>query len=282
MSLGLLVGCGLGDRAARAERVIDSVDLLAADGPAAGTLAVSIRLLEAPVNIPVQAGTFDGPPIDMVVDVDAERAALGPAGDPQQIFDGLVIFGRRLAAAEGDARPWMKLDLEGLADGDSKVNFEQLAPEALRNALNPSFVVDLIAGALSGSVDKVGPDDVGGTPTTRYDGNFDIEKAVEDTRRTRYPEREREALYDELKLLGMSGRVFPGSVWLDAEGKPRRFQVGVRVSPRKGFVLELGLDLTFLARATELVPPSPSDLELLETDSLGGYLYAVTPTLAGQ
>lgn len=275
-------GCGLGDRAARAERLIDSVDLLAEAGTAVGSVVVTLTLLEAPpaAEGAVRGGSFAGQPSDVIVDVAGRRAALGPADAPTHLFDGLVAYGRRLDAAEGDARPWMKVDLEEVTEGS--VSAERLAPEAIRNALNPSFLVDLIAGALSGSVEEVGSKDLRGERTTRYDANFDVDKTLHDTRRRRYPEREREALDDVLKLLDVSGRVFPGSVWLDAQGRPRRFQVGLRVSPQPGFVLELRLDLELHSVGGAVMPGRPTDLELLETDSLGAYLFAVTPMLAGR
>lgn len=292
--IGLLAGCGLGDKAHVAEQIIDSVARLEQVGPAQGTLVVTLKLIEVPAaaeafaaggGLPggaggAPAGSFAGAPIVVTVDLEHQRAALGGADQPDQIFDRLVGYGRRVEAAEGDARPWMKVDLADLAEGDSKVNFTRLSPDALRNALNPSFVVDLIAGALSGSVERMkGTETVAGTPTTKYEANFDIEKAVGDTRRDRYPEDDREAVYELLDLLTVSGRVFPGAVWLDGEGMPRQFQIGLRVSPRKGFVLEIGLELVFESFGAEGVPPNPTDLELLETDSVAGYLQAVTPAV---
>ena len=292
VALGLVGGCGLGDNAQVAEALIDSVDQFEQAGPAQGTLGLAVQVIEVPAAAEAFAlggapgdgggagGLYDGAPIAVTVDLAHQRSALGPADKRVQIFDGLVDYGRRVGAAEGDARPWMKVDLADLAKGDTKVTFTRLSPDALRNALNPSFVVDLIAGALSGSVEEMpGTETVAGTPTTKYEANFDIEKALEDTRRDRYAEDDREAIYDLLDLLTVSGRVFPGAVWLDEQGRPRRFQIGLRVSPRKGFVLEIGLDLVVESFVDDGVPPTPTDLELLETDSLGGFLQAVTPAL---
>lgn len=282
--LAVVAGCGLGDRAERAERVIDSVDLLDAAGPATGTMTVRLTVIEVPDALGgVPMLTVTGPTTDLAVDLRAQRAALGPLDAPEQIFDGLVTYGRRLDAQDGDARPWMKLDAAALPDGDGKVDVTLLAPEALRNALNPVLVLDLIAGALSGSVDLAEqPDTVADASTTRYDANFDIEKALEGTRRGRYPERDREAIYDELRLLNLSGRVFPGSVWLDEEGRPRRFRIDLRVSPQKGLTLALRLSIDLDRIGEGSVPKGPDDLELLETESLGAYLFAVTPLVAGR
>lgn len=292
--VGLLAGCGLGDKAQVADQIIDSVSRLEQAGPAHGNLVVALKLIELPVAAAAfgpaagspggeggaAGGSFAGAPIVVTVDLKHQRAALGAADQPALIFDGLLGYGRRLEAAEGDARPWMKVDLADLAEGDSKVNFTRLAPDALRNALNPSFVVDLIAGALSGSVEQMpGTETLAGTPTTKYEANFDIEKAVGDTRRDRYPEDDRDAAYELLDLLTVSGRVFPGAVWLDGEGRPRRFQIALRVSPQKGFVLEIGFDLMLERFGDEGVPANPTDLELLETDSLAGFLQAVTPAV---
>lgn len=288
---GLLTGCSLGDKAHLADRIIGGVDRLETAGPAQGTLAVSLRLVDMPVGaasfapggasppagLPGGASIL-GAPVPMTVDVARQRSTLGPPDDVQYLFDGLTGYGRRVEAAQGDARPWMKVDLAALEAGDSKVNFTRLPPEAVRNALNPSFVTDLIAGALTGSIKEStrSAEAVGGVATTRYDANFDIEKAVQDTRRDRYPERDRDALYEALDLLGFSGRVFPGTVWLDRDGVPRRFRIELRISPRKGFVFEVGLDLEIQSWGGAAVPRPPTDLELLETDSLGAYLQAVT------
>lgn len=293
---GLLAGCSLGDKARLADRIIGSVDRLETAGPAQGTLAVSLRLVDVPVGATSFAPGGASPPaelpggaansfsasIPMTVDVARQRSTLGAADDVQYLFDGLTGYGRRVDAAQGDARPWMKVDLAALEAGNSTVNFTRLPPEAVRNALNPSFVTDLIAGALTGSIEEsTGSEVVGGVDTTRYDANFDIEKAVQDTRRDRYPERDRDALYEALDLLGLSGRVFPGTVWLDRDGVPRRFRIELRISPRKGFVFEVGLDLEILSFGGHEVPRPPTDLELLETDSLGAYLQAVTRGRAG-
>ena len=291
LSATALLGCGLGDKAARADRVIDSVDRLEDRGTVGGTLTLRLAVVEVPAaagalaavpkgETPARPTTATTLPIAVAIDVAHQRAALGAADAPEQIFDGLVAYGQRTDAQDGDARPWMKVDLTELGDGIGDVDFAAVSPVAMRNALSPSFVVDLIAGALSGSVEQAGKTEVvAGAPTTRFDANFDVEKAVQDTRRDRYPEDDRDALYDTLDLLTVKGRVFPGAVWLDADGLPRRFQVALRVSPRKGFVFEIELDLVLDTLGTASVPASPTDLELLETDSLPEFLQAVTPAL---
>jgi len=278
--LGLVAGCGLGDKAHLASEIIGGVDHLENAGSAHGTLTLSLRLLD----VPAEAATFTraktgllGAPIAMAVNLAQKRATLGPADDPQFQFSGLTSYGRRVDAAQGDARPWMRIDLAALSAGDQKVNFTRLAPEAARNALNPTFLMDLIAGALTGSIKQIRASEViDGVTTTPYSANFDIEKVLHDTRRDRYPEDDRVAIEKELDLLGVSGRVFPGTVWLDRDGVPRRFRVGLRISPRRGFVFEVSVDLRISAFGVRGQPRLPSELEVLETDSLGIYLQAVT------
>ena len=173
----------------------------------------------------------------------------------------------------------LDLMLVGLGELGLAVLRELLAHERFRlRIFDPVPVRAVDLGPFYRTEDLQAPKQavVGGVTTTRYDANFDIDKTVRDTRRDRYRDKERDDLFKALDLLGLSGRVFPGTVWLDRDGLPRRFRIDLRISPRKGFVFEVGLDLQLHAFGGDEVPGTPTDLELLETDSLGSYLQAVT------
>ena len=77
-----LSACGLGDKQARAERIIDSVDAAYAKGAVSGTLAVAFEV----VGVPEAAGSAGAP---AAPDADAaDDDADGPVGDPTVPAEG--------------------------------------------------------------------------------------------------------------------------------------------------------------------------------------------------
>lgn len=285
--------CGLGDEAARADVIIDAMAAVADAGTAHGTLHVATRVVELPPSV-VALGGGDGSPggVQAAVDVDVPAAELevqvdfgdrrasltAPRSDePFQLFDGLVVFGRRRAASERDARPWMRVDTEDLDDGGGRLDVRQDHPSLAALAISPLLLVDLMAGPLSGSVDPAATEEVDGAATRRYDANFDIEKTLRRTRRSSYPETSRRAVEDLFDTLRVSGITHPGQVWVDGNGMPRRMVLRLRLRPQRGLEVDLvlRLDLRDIGAPVSLTMPSVD--ERLEVASVVQLLRAGMP-----
>jgi hypothetical protein len=275
--------CGLGDKDRMADAVIGSVDAAHRAGTARGTLTASMRIAELPGDVVVDdiAGAggdqaFETAPIPVEIDFTAGRAAL-VLERPFEIFDGLTIYGFRFGVGEREARPWVKVDLEASEDL-GELDLQEDPPVLLMNALSPVLIVDLIAGALTGSIDRAGTDEIDGLTITRYDANFDVDKTLRDTRREAYDEERRDAVDELFDALKVKGSVHAGQAWIDGEGLPRRFAITFPVEPRHGFVVdvELRLELEEFGGPVDIEPPS--DGELLEVGSLIALFRAVVPS----
>jgi len=281
-----LAACGLGDKERMADAVIGSVDQAHRAGTARGTLSASMRIAELPGDVAlgdVAGGgggqSFETTPLAVQIDFGTGRALLAYER-PFQIFDGLTIYGVRFEAGEREARPWVKIDMEASEDL-GELDPQQDPPVLLMNALSPVLLVDLVAGALTGSIERTGNDDIGGVAVTGYTANFDVEKTLRDTRRKAYDDDAREAVEDMFDALKIKGTVHEGEAWLDPAGLPRRFALTLPVEPRHGFVIdvELRLELTEFGGPVSIEPPS--DAELLEVGSLIGLFRSVIPSSGG-
>jgi len=301
-------GCGLGDRQHRADRIIDSVDVAFAAGSASGTFSTSMKFVRLPDGAGQVLGAIGGTQssseqkpasdpaqqlaqaqqqqmqreftVDLALDLRQTRAAVALHRDPAKpfaIFSNLVAYGRRWSAGPRDARPWVRVDANDLNEGD-ELDPTADAPSFFAFAINPVYLVDLIAGPLAGSVRERGTERVGGVATTRYSANFDIDKVLAHTRRKQFPEDTRKAFNDVLDVLAVSGRIHPGDVWIDAAGRPRRFSIRLKEEPIKHFVIEhtITLELTSFATGNALAVPSPR--ERVAVRSLVQYVRATIPS----
>jgi hypothetical protein len=298
-----ITGCGLGDRAARADGIIDSVDLAFAEGTATGTLSTSMRFVHLPDGagailgaVPAGADDDSSPvaqlakaqeaaaerPFEVAVTLDlpGDRAsvALGNHLDePFAVYDGLAAYGRRWSAGPRDARPWVRVDGADINEGD-EVDPTQDAPQLFAFAINPVRLVDLLAGPLAGSVRSVGTEQIGDVATTHYRANFDIDKVTKRTRRDRFDEDTRDAFDDLLDVLAVSGRVHPGEVWLDADGRPRQFTLRLKEEPIRHFVIEHTITLRIDAYGVDARPVVPSARERIDVRSVVQYLRSTIPS----
>jgi hypothetical protein len=222
-------------------------------------------------------GTFDG---QGELEFGAERgrlevdlAPLGLAGEGRTmvLLDGDVVYielGRRLPGLSD--RPWVRIDLDGLKDGQGD-NIEALRQ---LKANDPSAVLNALRG-VTGQVTEVGAEDVRGTPTTHYRATVDLNAAKEAS-----PESARDDLDEVVRQLGTER--LPVEAWVDAEGRLRRLRYTVDLAdladdaPAKGVgegrstatleLYEFGAPVTFQA-------PGPSEVtdlaELLGTGAAG-------------
>jgi hypothetical protein len=296
-----LAACGLGDKEGYADAIIDATERAFEAGTALGTLSVSMQVIEAPDGIASIGGTQLGGDMadaaqaqmmqesralvaEMTLDLDRDRAALTIPGvdTPFVLFDGMDAYGRRYDAGERDARPWVRVDLEDLDDGGSELSPTDDQPFIGAYAINPIALLDIAAGPLTGSIERVGEEEIDGVAVTRYDANFDIEKVLRDTRRGRWPEEKREALEDVLDVLAVRGTTHEGHVWLDADGNPRRFKLRLREEPIRKFLLDviIQLDLTDIGGTADVDVPTAQ--ERIEIGNVVQFLRSVVPSPTDQ
>lgn len=157
------------------------------------------------------------------VDFVHDRAQLAPTIAPEYqlgVFADTALYLRR---ANATRRPWAKLDFARL---DAREIGEKVPPVGFV-ALSPSVLVDLLAGALSGSIRRAGTAKVGDAKTTHYTLNVDWDKAVSDQGRDaagleKLTERRRDALERAYESMGLSERIMPAELWLDDRQLPRK------------------------------------------------------------
>ena len=310
---GVLLGpaCGLGDKARLEDRITAAPGRL--EGTViAGTMSVESRLASVPAGVSALGVGFGAPPaadggdpppfpaegvslgqssVVFVLDLATSRATLLTAGDaaaqppePVVVFDDLVLYGRRGGIPLDDARPWVRLDLDRIEETAGELDpLDGAGPTAIY-ALNPALLTDLVAGALTGSIEprELAADDPSLPPdTTRYGINVSVRKALEDTRRARYPEDRRDAIEQLLQLLGVVGDLHPGEVWLDADGRIRRFRIEFGQEPQRKvkFRMIVSVDLPPVAGgAVPALAEAPGVDQVLGVDSVLRFTSTVVAT----
>lgn len=306
----LLAACGLGDKAALEERITAAPERFDAT-VVAGTMTVESRLAKVPAGsapgaagavaalgggstgeapkFPEEGISFGTVTVGFALDLGASRAVLtaagAPATEPTVLLDDLDFYGRRGGVPADDARPWVRFDLDHLDDTAGELDPFDRGLDAVW-ALHPAVVTDLVAGTLTGSIETAPPaadpaaDAVNGVPTTHYEVNVSLDKAFSDIRRSRYPEDRREMVDDLLQLLGIDGDLHPADVWLDADGRVRRFRVELTQEPIRQVEFRLVVTLEFTevgaGPALAVTPPGP-DL-VLGVDSVVRFVRTVAAT----
>jgi hypothetical protein len=287
----LLTGCGgIQARKERAERIIDSVDKAVAAKTAQVTLTAHPKLrLDRNERLAAGASAARATPTQVVsaqADLAGDRVAyLAPAADGVSggavvIYSGNTIFVRRAAQTAGAGastqRPWVRLDLTTI-DPDEIDNSEVEVAEAARRLQhiagvdNPLFLLKLLRGTLTGSVDDLAEDSVRGVPTRHYRLNIDREKAVKDE------DEDVQDAYEALfKTFFATRTVFPGEVWLDDEGVPRRYEITLKSSVRRHALadIELTVELFDLGQPVQIALPGKG--ETAKVDGLGSLVQALT------
>jgi len=116
-----------------------------------------------------------------------------------------------LRTLTGDAKPWVKVDLNE-AGAQSGVNFQDLLTQARQYDLANS--VKMLTA--SQDVKAVGTETVGGVETTHYSGTFPVEAALSQLS----PEVREHARAQMAELRDMKF-----DAWIDAEGLPRKISM---------------------------------------------------------
>jgi hypothetical protein len=292
----ITASCGLGDKQHRADAIIDSVDRLFDARTAVGTLGLRVGVVKVPdvgrqAENAQRAGPRPGPGVGelspplvagVALDFAHRRAVVARGERNAEIFDDQDYYGTRVGISERDARPWLRLRLSDLEEGNGEIRVPDDSPLALGAAVNPIVLIDLAAGALAGSIERGVPDKVGDVPVTRYRARFDVEKTLDNTREDSYPEDQRDAIDTLFSLLTIKGTVNEGTAWLDAQGRLRRFRLLLRASRQRDLVFGVEFDLRLLVLGKPVDVKVPDDTSILEADSVVAFLRSTVPELHEQ
>jgi hypothetical protein len=281
--------CGLGDKQHRADAIVESVDKLFAARTASGVMAVRTAALQVPdVGRGAETGAAQGPPLGtysppiltaLGLDLAHRRALVRRDPKNAEVFDDLDFYGTRVGVSERDARPWLRLRLDDLEEGTGELRVPDDSPLALGAALNPVVLVEMAAGALAGSIERGVPEKLAGVSVTRYRARFDVEKTLLRTRKSSYPEDDREAIETLFSLLTIKGTVNRGTAWIDNAGRLRRFQLELRVSRQRDLVFGVKFDIALSTVGDPVAVDVPDDASILEADSVVAFVRSVVPEL---
>ena len=301
--LSLVVGatlvapaCGIGDKQSYADRIHLSREKAVDAKVGSGTL--TFELAPDPDNpAPIPGGDDEGAAallaggsqtmtMSFKVDFDftkrlAQLTAAEAEGEPTvaTVFSGETIFVRRANLRPTERRHWAKLDFTALPDDEPRPLAEELdGPQAViaaANTLNPIYFVDLALGALAGSIEPVGTEDVAGVSTTKYESNMSIDRVfneldLEDT------ELEARLLMVRL-LLNRPVDVVPAQFWVDDDGLLRkaRFEFSQRIDRDENNDLVITLELP--TYGGEIGITTPASDETVEVERYGRMVRAATP-----
>ena len=119
--------------------------------------------------------------------------------------------------------------------------------------------------------------DVDGTPTTRYTARFDLTQALDKAERHTYSQREQDDLAKLFEVLGIKeDALHEGTVWLDADGRPRRVALAIRLEPTPQSLILLLVDLRLTPTTTAAVDV-PELSAVTTVPSLFQYLQPLKP-----
>lgn len=168
-------------------------------------------------------------------------------------------------------RPWVKLDLAGIARSDG-LSMDALAGSG---SDDPVGMLTTLQGE-SDSVERVGRGSVRGVPATRYHALIDLAKVARSA-----PAGVRAAVRTaEQRLMQITGvRQFPMDVWIDAHGLVRRvaYQISLTI-PGSGQQMTTSVDMDMFDFGTpvHVHAPPPS-----QTADLSALLAAQARTSTG-
>jgi hypothetical protein len=245
VAVTLLAGCSQGARQ-------DQVDALRASVPRviAGTFALDLRPIEirGSREVDLPSGTLAA--AAFVADPRARRTALQvkPGGPSVYLSDGHTLYARRPLQSASQRRPWARLEVKPArrTDKTDKPTLLQLATTSGPGdavIVDPQLLIDLLSGALTGSI-KRGPRSADGT--TPYTFNVSIDKAA---RTLHLSEDVRKNRTKVLASLAITDDVHEARAALRADGSLAGFAVRFTERPDKQAALAL--------TAAIAVQPSP-------------------------
>jgi hypothetical protein len=292
-TLTLLTGCGsIQERKSRADRVIKSVDLALHAKTARLIVSEQVELvLEGEQFDVLRAEADRRPPVRLYAEADFEHervaylATLEPGRPPQAyaVYSGTTVFRRKPVAASSSPpasakrfRPWVSLNLDTIDPDDidnSAVEVSEAArrTQTFRTLNNPLFLLSLLRGTLSGSVDVVGRESVHDIETTHYRFNIDREKAVDDE-----DERVQDVYESLFKSAFATAVVMPAEAWLDERGVAHRFRITLKSRLRRQNIADIHLTVDLFEMGAPLSVALPDKAETVKVGDLGALVQATS------
>jgi hypothetical protein len=171
----------------------------------------------------------------------------------ESIVDGNVLYLRSPAFAQATTqdKQWVKLNLATLSaqsDGQGSTDLSGI----LDVSPTPTNALAYLQG--SSTVDKVGPESIGGVPTTHYSVSANLDQAAEHASSST-----RDAIRGVIAESGV--RDEPLDVWLDGNGYIRRVRYDEHAGRRQAATVTMELH-DFGAPVTISAPPGDSVVDL--------------------
>jgi hypothetical protein len=140
----------------------------------------------------------------------------GGQGTGETRFVNGVLYERlpgALVSRLANGKPWISLNVAALSEQGGG-SLQQLMTDS---PSDPSTVLGFMRG-VDGTVGRVGPDTVDGSPTTHYDVTLNLDKAAEGQSATT-----QQAIHVLEKELG--SHTLPAQVWIDDAGRLRKISL---------------------------------------------------------
>ena len=291
-------GCGIGSKQQEADRIHASRQKVAEASPATGTLTFELEVDQGNVSgledderaqlASVLGGGGGTPSIAAAVALDggarrARTSLAAPEGAVERtsVFDDNDIYVRRQNARATERRTWAKLDLDRVVENERPLALREMTVsgvlDAAASTINPVFLVELVEGALAGSVERVGTETVAEVATTRYDANISFDKAMTELG---FDDEERAVRLRLFQLLGATKDVVPARIWIDADGRLRRFRIELeqRITRQRANTLVATVDLTAFASDATVDLPAPDGI--VSYERFGRLVRAALPAEA--
>ena len=208
--LPLAAGCGAEKSVKNA---VDPVAQAATKTADAGTVQISMngKISAAGQEVPLNAeGAFDLKGKRGHLEV---TTSIPGQGDVQidELLDGLVLYMKSDALTKNlpGGKHWIKLDLKALG---KKQGIDLGALQQLGGGSDPTQFLTYLKQA--GNVEKVGSEDINGTPTTHYRATIDLDKLADSAGDAAASVRPLEQL--------TGSKTLPTDIWIDGQGRARR------------------------------------------------------------
>lgn len=174
------------------------------------------------------------------------KTSFGPSFEFVMTAD--KIFLKNPNPGEG-GKPWMALTEQTAADSPMLGFLDQL-----RSQVDPRDSLKNLGSTVK-DVEKVGTEEIRGEDTTHLRGRVDLsDEAIADA-----PADLRDSLRQAQEQFGAEG--YPVDVWLDGEGRVRRFEYGMNMPIPGGGETKVTLDLFGYGDDPEIEVPKPEDVE---------------------
>lgn len=247
-------------------------------------LSMTMRMTFAGEQVAASTATSEG-----VYDYAAHKGRMDTtikmAGIPFRVSERMLIIGSTVymkipdepQAQEAPAgappvpaehhKPWIKLELPKELAGQNPFG-PGIGPTPGGNGGDPTQALSYLKSATS-KVERVGSEQVRGTPTTRYAVTFDVAKLA-----AQAPE-EVQGYVEEMGLAFPK----PADVWIDEQGRLRKIHYAVTLklpkeagAPDTPMTVETTLELYDYGVAVNVTPPPAKQVEVIKPDQ---------PTLTG-